>query len=73
LLSTSIFEGRFRLSGLSARHKGVARPSAGKPPPPPIRTPLAKALPGCPSAGGQHTVKSHLSSALEMLQNMAKT
>ncbi len=73
MLSTSIFEGRIRLKRLSAKHKGVARPSAGMPPPQLIRTPLAEALPGCPSDGGQHTASVCPGTALEMLQNVAKT
>jgi len=73
MLSTSIFGGCSRLNALSARPKGVARPSAGKPPPQLIRTPLAKALPGCPSDGGQHAASLRPGTALEMLQNVAKT
>ena len=73
MLSTSIFEGRSRLKRHSARHKGVARPSAGKPPPQLVRTPLAEALPGCPSDGGQRTASVRPGTALEMPQNVAKT
>jgi hypothetical protein len=73
MLSTSVCEGRFRLKGLSARHKWVARPSAGKPPPQLIRTPLAEVLPGCPSDGGQRTASVRPGTTLEMLQNVAKT
>ena len=35
----------------AARHKGVARPSAGKPPSKLFRPPLSDALPGCLSFG----------------------